>query len=63
MGAPGHAPIRRRRLAGERFLPRSAAAPVYVAVATLRQLGLSALLESRDEGYLLDPGLALIYRT
>jgi len=40
---------------GERVLPHAGAARVYVAVSTLRKLGLREFLVSRDDGYLLDP--------
>jgi tetratricopeptide (TPR) repeat protein len=40
---------------GERCDPRSGAARVYNALATLRKLGLRTALLSRDDGYLLDP--------
>ncbi|MHB8876894.1 MAG: ATP-binding protein, partial [Myxococcaceae bacterium] len=40
---------------GERVIPRAGANRVYVAVATLRKLGLKELLLSRGGRYLLDP--------
>ena len=40
---------------GERVLPHAGAARVYVAVSTLRKLGLREVLVSRDDGYLLEP--------
>jgi predicted ATPase len=40
---------------GERVLPQAGASRVYVALGTLRRLGLRGLLVSRDGGYLLDP--------
>jgi hypothetical protein len=40
---------------GERILPQAAANRVYVAMATLRKLGLAEVLLTRDDGYLLDP--------
>lgn len=40
---------------GERVLPQAGASRVYVALGTLRRLGLRGLLISRDGGYLLDP--------
>ena len=46
---------------GERVLPEAGANRVYVAVATLRKLGLRDLLLSRDDGYLLDPAVDLRY--
>src|SRR5262249_11660369 len=40
---------------GERVLPQAGASRVYVALGTLRRLGLRGVLVSRDGGYLLDP--------
>jgi hypothetical protein len=40
---------------GERVLPQSGQARVYVAVSTLRRLGLGRLIVHRGDGYLLDP--------
>ena len=40
---------------GQRVTPESGAARVYVALATLRRLGLRPLLQTRDDGYLIDP--------
>ncbi|MEZ4240343.1 MAG: hypothetical protein R3F59_30160 [Myxococcota bacterium] len=45
---------------GERILPEAGANRVYVAMATLRKLGLAAALLTRDDGYLLDPALAVV---
>jgi hypothetical protein len=45
---------------GERVLPRAGASRVYVAVATLRQLGLRDMLRSAPGGYLLDPELPTV---
>ncbi len=42
---------------GEKMLPESGAARVYMAVRRLRALGLEAVLLTRDEGYALDPAL------
>jgi serine/threonine protein kinase len=42
---------------GERMSPDSARGRVYVAVYTLRRLGLDDALLRRDDGYLLDPRL------
>lgn len=39
---------------GEKMLPESAAARVYMAISRLRALGLEALLRTSDEGYSLD---------
>jgi hypothetical protein len=44
---------------GERLVARSGASRVYVAIATLRQLGLGELLQKRARGYLLDPDVPL----
>ncbi len=40
---------------GERIPPKAAANRVYVTLTKLRKLGLGALLQSRDDGFLLDP--------
>ena len=40
---------------GERVVPHAGAARVYVAISTLRKMGLRTFLVSRDDGYLLDP--------
>jgi predicted ATPase len=40
---------------GEKMSPESATARVYMAVRTLRSLGLEGVLLTRDDGYLLDP--------
>jgi predicted ATPase len=45
---------------GERVLAEAGASRVYVALATLRKLGLRGLLVSRDGGYLLDPEVELV---
>jgi hypothetical protein len=45
---------------GERVLREAGASRVYVALATLRRLGLRCLLTSRDGGYLLDPRVPLL---
>lgn len=44
----------------ERILPHAAANRVYVAIATLRKLGLRDVLLSREDGYLLDPQTPLV---
>ena len=44
---------------GEKVLPDAAANRVYVAIATLRKLGLRSVLLSRELGYLLDPDVDL----
>jgi predicted ATPase len=48
---------------GERVLPEAGASRVYVALATLRKLGLRRLLVSRDGGYLLDPDVPMVVVT
>jgi len=40
---------------GEKVMPSAGANRVYVALTTLRKLGLRKILLSRDDGYLLDP--------
>lgn len=45
---------------GEQILPHAAANRVYVAIATLRKLGLRDLLHSHEDGYLLDPAIPLV---
>ncbi len=40
---------------GTRALPSAAAARVYVAIGSLRSLGLGELLLRQDDGYLIDP--------
>ncbi len=45
---------------GERVMAEAGASRVYVALATLRKLGLRGLLVSRDGGYLLDPDVQLV---
>lgn len=44
---------------GQRALQKAAADRVYNAVATLRRLGLDAVLRRQDDGYLLDPDVAV----
>lgn len=44
---------------GTRILERAGQNRVYVAVATLRKLGLANYLERTDDGYLLDPEVPL----
>jgi predicted ATPase len=40
---------------GERMHPDSGAARVYMAIRRLRSLGLESAIQTRDDGYLLDP--------
>ena len=40
---------------GQRLHPEAAAERAYTAIATLRRLGLKDILQTRDDGYLLDP--------
>jgi len=42
---------------GERVQPEAGADRVYMALSTLRKLGLRSALLSRDDGYLIDPTL------
>ena len=42
---------------GERMVPQAASNRTYVAITTLRKLGLRGLLIRRDDGYLLDPSV------
>jgi len=44
---------------GERILVDAAATRVRVAIATLRKLGLREAIVTRDDGYVMDPGLTL----
>lgn len=44
---------------GERVVPSAGANRVYVALTTLRKLGLRGVLLSQDDGYLLDPALPI----
>lgn len=44
---------------GERIIPRAASNRLYVALTTLRKLGLAGVLVHRDGGYLLDPAVPL----
>jgi hypothetical protein len=44
---------------GEKVIKRSGCNRVYVAIATLRQLGLGELLRKHATGYLLDPDVSL----
>jgi hypothetical protein len=43
----------------ERILPDAGRARVYMAISTLRKLGLAPLMERTDEGYRFTPGLTL----
>ncbi|MEZ4222177.1 MAG: tetratricopeptide repeat protein [Polyangiaceae bacterium] len=45
---------------GEKVHVEAAANRLYVAIATLRRLGLGAALQTRSDGYLLDAGLTLL---
>jgi hypothetical protein len=44
---------------GQNVDAEAGAQRVYWVIATLRRLGLGGCLLTRDEGYLLDPALAL----
>jgi hypothetical protein len=48
---------------GERPLPEAGANRVYVALSTLRKMGLADALERHDDGYRLDPGVPLTLET
>jgi len=45
---------------GQRVHPEACASRVYVALSMLRRLGLRGVLIRRDDGYLLDPGIACV---
>ncbi|HEY8211528.1 MAG TPA: tetratricopeptide repeat protein, partial [Myxococcaceae bacterium] len=45
---------------GERVLPAAAANRVYVALATLRKMGLKAVLISTSSGFFLDPAVLFV---
>ena len=45
---------------GERIPAKAAANRVYVTLTKLRKLGLGALLQSRDDGFLLDPAAVVL---
>ncbi len=45
---------------GERIAAKAAANRVYVTLTKLRQLGLGGLLQSRDDGFLLDPAAIVL---
>lgn len=63
IAAPGEAVDVERLLAagwpGQRVGSESGRNRVRVAIATLRTLGLRDVLRSRDDGYLIDPGVAI----
>ncbi|MDB4993816.1 MAG: Signal transduction response regulator, partial [Myxococcaceae bacterium] len=44
---------------GERILPEACASRLYVAIATVRKLGLHDVLVTRTDGYLLHPAVSL----
>jgi hypothetical protein len=44
---------------GERVVPAAGANRVYVALTTLRKLGLRGLVLSQDDGYLIDPAVPI----
>jgi predicted ATPase len=45
---------------GERIAPKAAANRVYVTLTKLRQLGLGKLIQSRDDGFVLDPAAVVL---
>jgi hypothetical protein len=63
LDAPGAAldahAVREAGWPGERMLPESASARVYMAILRLRELGFEGVLETRDDGYALDPLLVV----
>ena len=44
---------------GEQMHPHSAASRVYVAISTLRKLGLAEVIQRDENGYRLDPRLSI----
>jgi DNA-binding SARP family transcriptional activator len=46
----------------ERMRPEAARQRLRTAIWTLRKLGLEPLLRTRDDGYLLDPHVPLVWR-
>ncbi len=46
---------------GERIAADAAANRLYVALATLRKLGLKEVVLSRDEGYVIDPAVEIVW--
>jgi predicted ATPase len=62
-GVPGAAldreTILKRGWPGERVLAEAGGTRVRVAISTLRRLGLGPVLVTRDDGYLLDPKVAV----
>jgi hypothetical protein len=46
---------------GERVLAEAGSKRVRVAIASLRKMGFEGLLLTRDDGYLLDPSVAMTY--
>ncbi len=47
---------------GEKLHPDAASKRLRVAIATLRRLGLRDVLLTRDDGYLIDPAVAVVLR-
>lgn len=45
---------------GQKAMPRSAASRVYVAMSTLRGLGLRNVLRRQSDGYLIDPAIPIV---
>jgi predicted ATPase/Tfp pilus assembly protein PilF len=54
-------PLIERAWPGEKIQSEAAANRLYVALASLRKLGLKECLLSRDDGYLLDPATRVIW--
>jgi predicted ATPase/predicted negative regulator of RcsB-dependent stress response len=64
LARPGHALTVDALLAdgwpGELVMPEAGASRVYVAVSTLRRMGLRDYLQRADDGYLIDPDARLV---
>jgi hypothetical protein len=64
LDAPGRAITRADLFAagwpGERIAERAAANRVHVTLTKLRKLGLAGVLQSRDDGFLLDPAVVVV---
>jgi hypothetical protein len=45
---------------GERIAPKAAANRVYVTLSKLKSLGLRGLIQSRDDGFLIDPAAVVL---
>ena len=47
---------------GEHILPDAATNRLYVALARLRKMGLRDVIQSRPEGYAIDPAVDVVWR-